>query len=165
MSHHTPLLATVVIGLVLAFIFGAIAQRLRASPLVEAVEEAPVAAAVVAEPPRSPAAVRVLAKPPVRKLAKDLGIKLPGSATKDDVAVPAQSVVKAILAGHAGERIMIGFDSGVNWTLGLPFVRTSPDHGTAYDIAGRGVANPSSMMAALQLARQLAERKGLLTSG
>jgi 4-hydroxythreonine-4-phosphate dehydrogenase len=60
---------------------------------------------------------------------------------------------------------MIGFDSGVNWTLGLPFVRTSPDHGTAYDIAGRGVANPSSMMAALQLARQLAERKGLLTPG
>lgn len=51
---------------------------------------------------------------------------------------------------------MIGFESGVNWTLGLPFIRTSPDHGTAYDIAGRGVANPSSLMAALQLARQLA---------
>ncbi|MFM1769935.1 MAG: hypothetical protein RJA22_2464 [Verrucomicrobiota bacterium] len=51
---------------------------------------------------------------------------------------------------------LIGFDSGVNWTLGLPFVRTSPDHGTAYDIAGRHVASPSSMMAALQLARQLA---------
>jgi 4-hydroxythreonine-4-phosphate dehydrogenase len=50
---------------------------------------------------------------------------------------------------------MVAFDSGVNWTVGLPFVRTSPDHGTAYDIAGKGVANPSSMMAALRLARQL----------
>jgi len=51
---------------------------------------------------------------------------------------------------------MIGFDTGVNWTLGLPFVRTSPDHGTAYDIAGRGIANPSSMIAALRLAKKLA---------
>jgi 4-hydroxythreonine-4-phosphate dehydrogenase len=50
---------------------------------------------------------------------------------------------------------MIGFEQGVNWTLGLPFVRTSPDHGTAYDIAGKGVANPSSMIAAIRLAKQL----------
>jgi 4-hydroxythreonine-4-phosphate dehydrogenase len=52
---------------------------------------------------------------------------------------------------------MIGFENGVNWTLGLPFIRTSPDHGTAYDLAGKGLANPSSMMAALRLAKQLAE--------
>jgi 4-hydroxythreonine-4-phosphate dehydrogenase len=51
---------------------------------------------------------------------------------------------------------MVAFESGVNWTLGLPFVRTSPDHGTAYDIAGRGVADPSSMIAAINLAKQLA---------
>jgi 4-hydroxythreonine-4-phosphate dehydrogenase len=51
---------------------------------------------------------------------------------------------------------MVAFDTGVNWTLGLPFIRTSPDHGTAYDIAGQGKANPSSMRAALQLARHLA---------
>ena len=50
---------------------------------------------------------------------------------------------------------MIGFDTGVNWTLGLPFIRTSPDHGTAYDIAGKGVANPSSMIAAVRLAKKL----------
>jgi 4-hydroxythreonine-4-phosphate dehydrogenase len=50
---------------------------------------------------------------------------------------------------------MIGFERGVNWTLGLPFIRTSPDHGTAYDIAGTGVANPSSMIAAIRLAKQL----------
>ncbi|MEW6155792.1 MAG: 4-hydroxythreonine-4-phosphate dehydrogenase PdxA [Verrucomicrobiota bacterium] len=51
---------------------------------------------------------------------------------------------------------MIGFERGVNWTLGLPFVRTSPDHGTAYNIAGMGKANPSSMQAAMALAMQLA---------
>lgn len=50
---------------------------------------------------------------------------------------------------------MIAFDNGVNWTVGLPFVRTSPDHGTAYDLAGRNQANPASMIAALRLAVQL----------
>jgi 4-hydroxythreonine-4-phosphate dehydrogenase len=50
---------------------------------------------------------------------------------------------------------MVAFETGVNWTLGLPFIRTSPDHGTAYDIAGQGVANPSSMRAAVRLAKQL----------
>jgi 4-phospho-D-threonate 3-dehydrogenase / 4-phospho-D-erythronate 3-dehydrogenase len=57
---------------------------------------------------------------------------------------------------------MIAFETGVNWTLGLPFVRTSPDHGTAYDIAGQGMANPASMRSALRLARELAlQRKSL----
>jgi 4-hydroxy-L-threonine phosphate dehydrogenase PdxA len=51
---------------------------------------------------------------------------------------------------------MIGFERGVNWTLGLPFVRTSPDHGTAYDIAGKGHADASSMRAAVTLAGKLA---------
>ncbi|MBI3507416.1 MAG: 4-hydroxythreonine-4-phosphate dehydrogenase PdxA [Proteobacteria bacterium] len=46
-------------------------------------------------------------------------------------------------------------DGGVNVTLGLPFVRTSPDHGTALDIAGRGIADPGSLIAALKLAEQL----------
>jgi 4-hydroxythreonine-4-phosphate dehydrogenase len=55
---------------------------------------------------------------------------------------------------------MVCFEQGVNWTLGLPFIRTSPDHGTAYDIAGRGIANPSSMIAALRLAKQLAAGRG-----
>ena len=53
---------------------------------------------------------------------------------------------------------MIGFERGVNWTLGLPFVRTSPDHGTAFDIAGKNVANPSSMIEAIRLAKKLASR-------
>jgi 4-hydroxythreonine-4-phosphate dehydrogenase len=49
----------------------------------------------------------------------------------------------------------LAFDDGVNVTLGLPFVRTSPDHGTAFDIAARGVANPSSLIAATRLAARL----------
>lgn len=51
---------------------------------------------------------------------------------------------------------MVAFDTGVNWTMGLPFVRTSPDHGTAYDIAGQGRADETSMLSAIRLARQLA---------
>ena len=50
----------------------------------------------------------------------------------------------------------IDFAGGVNVTLGLPFVRTSPDHGTAFDIAGRGVADPTSLIAALRLAQTMA---------
>ncbi|WP_273498338.1 4-hydroxythreonine-4-phosphate dehydrogenase PdxA, partial [Lentibacter algarum] len=46
---------------------------------------------------------------------------------------------------------------GVNVTLGLPFVRTSPDHGTAFDIAGQGLANPSSSIEALRLAWAMAK--------
>jgi 4-hydroxythreonine-4-phosphate dehydrogenase len=50
---------------------------------------------------------------------------------------------------------LLGLADGVNVTLGLPLLRTSPDHGTAFDLAGTGRADPSSFMAALRLARQL----------
>ena len=53
---------------------------------------------------------------------------------------------------------LVAFDSGVNVTLGLPYPRTSPDHGTAFDIAGTGRANPSSMMAAIKLAEEFIVR-------
>ena len=53
----------------------------------------------------------------------------------------------------------LDFDRGVNVTLGLPFIRTSPDHGTAFDIAGTGQANPSSLIEALRLANQLSHRR------
>jgi 4-hydroxythreonine-4-phosphate dehydrogenase len=53
----------------------------------------------------------------------------------------------------------LAFDEGVNVTLGLPFIRTSPDHGTAFDIAGSGRANPSSLIAALRLAARMAQAK------
>lgn len=49
----------------------------------------------------------------------------------------------------------LAFDDGVNVTLGLPFIRTSPDHGTAFDIAGRGIARPDSLIAAIRLAARL----------
>lgn len=52
----------------------------------------------------------------------------------------------------------IDFDGGVNVTLGLPFIRTSPDHGTAMDIAGQGIANPTSLIAALDMAWDMAVR-------
>jgi len=58
----------------------------------------------------------------------------------------------------------IDFDRGVNVTLGLPFIRTSPDHGTATDIAGRGIANPDSLIAALQMAGEMAERRAMRRS-
>ncbi|EJF81628.1 4-hydroxythreonine-4-phosphate dehydrogenase [Candidatus Bartonella washoeensis] len=51
----------------------------------------------------------------------------------------------------------LDFDTTVNITLGLPFIRTSPDHGTAFDIADKGIASPESFIAALKLANQLAE--------
>ncbi|MBV0914046.1 4-hydroxythreonine-4-phosphate dehydrogenase PdxA [Anianabacter salinae] len=54
----------------------------------------------------------------------------------------------------------LDFAGGVNVTLGLPFIRTSPDHGTALDIAGTGVADPSSMIAALEMAQRMAEARG-----
>lgn len=53
----------------------------------------------------------------------------------------------------------LGFDTGVNVTLGLPFIRTSPDHGTAFDIAGKGIANASSMIEAVKMASRMADAR------
>ena len=53
----------------------------------------------------------------------------------------------------------LDFDDAVNVTLGLPFIRTSPDHGTAFDIAGQGIARPDSLIAALRLAAEMAARR------
>ena len=55
---------------------------------------------------------------------------------------------------------LMAFDRAINTTIGLPFVRTSPDHGTAFDIAGLGLADPRSMIAAIHLAIELAQRRG-----
>ncbi len=55
----------------------------------------------------------------------------------------------------------IDFAGGVNVTLGLPFIRTSPDHGTAFDIAGKGMADPTSLIAALEMARDMAAARGV----
>jgi len=54
---------------------------------------------------------------------------------------------------------MLHFRDGVNVTLGLPIIRTSPDHGVAFDIVGKGLADPASMLAAIELAYEMAEIK------
>lgn len=59
----------------------------------------------------------------------------------------------------------LAFDRGVNVTLGLPFVRTSPDHGTAYGIAGRDAADPTSLIEALKLAAEMARTRSGLAAG
>jgi len=59
----------------------------------------------------------------------------------------------------------LDMDHGVNVTLGLPIVRTSPDHGTAYDIAGQGIADPTSLIAAIGLAASLADRRAVAVEG
>ncbi len=56
----------------------------------------------------------------------------------------------------------LDFDQGVNVTLGLPIVRTSPDHGTAFDIAGKGIARPDAMIAAIRMAGEIAARRAAL---
>ncbi len=62
---------------------------------------------------------------------------------------------------------LLHFQDGVNVTLGLPIVRTSVDHGTAYDIAGKGIADPASLLAAISLAREIAvnRKKGAVNNG
>ena len=69
----------------------------------------------------------------------------------------------AILAMYHDQALipfkMLNFDTGVNITLGLPFPRLSPDHGPAYDIAGKGKANPSSLIASIKLASKLVKFK------
>ena len=59
---------------------------------------------------------------------------------------------------------LMAFDRAINTTIGLPFVRTSPDHGTAFDIAGQGIANATSMKAAIQLAGELVKQSKSATS-
>ncbi len=51
----------------------------------------------------------------------------------------------------------LGFDDSVNVTLGLPFIRTSPDHGTAFGLAGKGIARADSLLAALRMAADMAD--------
>jgi 4-hydroxythreonine-4-phosphate dehydrogenase len=100
---------------------------------------------------------------PAVKTATDRGLDVVGPMSADSLFYYAyRGDYDAVVAMYHDQGLvplkMIGFETGVNWTLGLPFVRTSPDHGTAYDIAGKGRADASSMMAAIQLAKRLAVR-------
>jgi 4-hydroxythreonine-4-phosphate dehydrogenase len=92
------------------------------------------------------------------------GIDVSGPWPPDTMFTPAarQRYDVAICMYHDQALIplkTLDMDHGVNVTLGLPIVRTSPDHGTAYDIAGKGVADPSSLIAAIALAAELASRR------
>lgn len=98
-----------------------------------------------------------------RLAAEGMAIRGPMSADTMFHAAARKGYDVAVCAYHDQALIpikTIDFAGGVNVTLGLPFVRTSPDHGTAYDIAGHGVADPSSLIAALGLARQMAAARG-----
>ena len=98
--------------------------------------------------------------PLVARLAGE-GMAIRGPLPADTMfhAAARQTYDVAVCAYHDQALIPIktlDFAGGVNVTLGLPFVRTSPDHGTAHDIAGQGLADPSSLIAALRLARDMA---------
>ncbi|MFW6210641.1 MAG: 4-hydroxythreonine-4-phosphate dehydrogenase PdxA, partial [bacterium] len=85
---------------------------------------------------------------------------------------PADTVFHSVVNGHTHDAVvcmyhdqglipvkLLYFDSGVNITLGLPIVRTSPDHGTAYDIAGRGCASAGSITCAFKTAVEIAKNR------
>lgn len=97
---------------------------------------------------------------PAVKSARRLGIRVEGPLSPDSVFYHAtHGSFDGIVALYHDQGLipfkMIERDTGVNVTLGLPFIRTSPDHGTAFDIAGRGIADPSAMTAAIRLACQM----------
>jgi 4-hydroxythreonine-4-phosphate dehydrogenase len=98
---------------------------------------------------------------PVVEAAQGQGIDAHGPFPADTLFYHAyRGEYDAVVAMYHDQGLaplkMVAFENGINWTLGLPFIRTSPDHGTAYDIAGQGNADPSSMRAAIRLAKQLA---------
>ena len=97
---------------------------------------------------------------PAAEILRREGIAVSGPLPADTMFHPrARGRYDAALAMYHDQALIpiktIAFDEAVNVTLGLPFVRTSPDHGTAFDIAGQGIARPDSLMAALKLADRL----------
>jgi len=97
--------------------------------------------------------------------AQQEGIQALGPFAPDTVFMRARKKLKGqaefdvVLAMYHDQGLIpvkyMGLEQGVNVTLGLPLIRTSPDHGTAFDIAGQGLADPSSLLAAIRMARQL----------
>ncbi len=97
---------------------------------------------------------------PAVRAAQARGMNVSGPFAPDTVFMRARrgefDLVVAMTHDHGLIPVKyLGVENGVNVTLGLPFVRTSPDHGTAFDIAGRGLADPASLIAALAMAREL----------
>ena len=101
---------------------------------------------------------------PAIKMARDQGIDATGPYPPDTVFMRAQGGgFDAVVALYHDQGLipvkLLAFDQAVNVTLGLPIIRTSPDHGTAFDLVGRNRANPGSMRAAIELAIDLAVRR------
>jgi 4-hydroxythreonine-4-phosphate dehydrogenase len=104
-----------------------------------------------------------IVRPAVEKLQR-LGVAARGPLPADTMFHPAARATYDVALCMYHDQALIpiktlAFDHAVNVTLGLPFVRTSPDHGTAFDIAGTDKADPSSLVAALRLAAKLAARE------
>jgi len=104
-----------------------------------------------------------IVEPAVRAL-KDLGVDARGPYPSDTLFhAEARAGYDAVVCLYHDQALipikMLDFWGGVNVTLGLPIVRTSPDHGTAFDIAGRGIARPDSLIAAIRLADQIAKTR------
>lgn len=104
----------------------------------------------------------LVTRPAVEALRHE-GIDARGPLPADTLFHPAARKTYDVVIGAYHDQVLapvkaLAFDRAVNVTLGLPFVRTSPDHGTAFDIAGTGRADPSSLIEALRLARRLADR-------
>jgi len=101
---------------------------------------------------------------PAIDMARHAGIQASGPFPADTLFWrAAQGEFDGVVAMYHDQALipvkLLAFDRAVNVTLGLPVIRTSPDHGTAYDIAGRNLADPGSMRSAIKLAIELAEKK------
>ena len=101
---------------------------------------------------------------PVLARLRAEGMEISGPLSADTMFHPAaRARYDAALCMYHDQALIpiktLDFDRGVNVTLGLPFIRTSPDHGTALDIAGRGIANPTSTIEALMLADAMARAR------
>ena len=98
---------------------------------------------------------------PAVQEARALGIDASGPWPPDTVFMRARGFAEfdVVIAMYHDQGLIpvkyLGVDEGVNLTVGLPFVRTSPDHGTAFDIAGKGIAQPNSLLAAMRMAERL----------
>ena len=104
---------------------------------------------------------------PAMDILRVEGLDLSGPWPPDTMFTPlARTKYDAAICMYHDQALIplktLDMDRGVNVTLGLPIVRTSPDHGTAYDIAGQGIANPTSLIAALELAATLAMKRSKL---
>ncbi|WP_435417093.1 4-hydroxythreonine-4-phosphate dehydrogenase PdxA [Parerythrobacter aurantius] len=102
---------------------------------------------------------------PAIEQLRDEGIEATGPHSADALFTPrSRTQFDAALCMYHDQALIpvkaLDFDEGVNVTLGLPFVRTSPDHGTAFDIAGQGIADPGAMIAAIRMAGECATRRG-----